>query len=378
MTAAADWSVWLARLGGALRAEGAGTSLRDELDAAEALVRVDRTDREEVRQALRIALKVPRGFHGRFDRLFAALWSGEQPPPPAAPPPARPAAAAPRSAPFRWDPDRRQLVSGGPEAPAGEQPGYSPEALLRRKPFDQLAGSERDRAAMERLLERLARQLRARPSRRLVPTRGRGRPDLRASYRRALGTAGELLHLRRRAPEISEPRLIFLCDTSGSMDSHTRFLLTFALSVRRAIPRAEVFTFNTELSHVSQAIAPGKLQLTLDRLAAAAPDWSGGTRIGDSLMAFVEQHLHRLVDARTVVVILSDGLDRGDPARLARAVEQIRQRARRLIWLNPLLSDARYQPLAAGMQAALPHVDHLAPAHDLPSLEKLLPLLLRP
>jgi uncharacterized protein with von Willebrand factor type A (vWA) domain len=369
----ADLATRLARLGGSLRDHDAGTTLRDEIDGTDAFMLIDRNDREEVRHTLRIALKIPRRCFDIFDRLFRDFWDGDQraasPPPPPAPTPPAP----PRTQPLRWDPDRRQLTSGPPSAPpAGEHPGYSPEALLRRKPFDQLAGSEGELAALERVIERLARRLPAQPSRRLVPTRGRGRPDLRASYRRALGTSGELLVLARRARARTDPRLVFLCDTSGSMDAHIRFLLTFALAVRRAIPRAEVYALNTELAHLSRALTPGKVALTLDRLAAVAPDWSGGTRLGACLATFVERDLHRVIDSRTVVIVLSDGLDRGDPARLAEALERIRGRARALIWLNPLLGDARYQPLAAGMAAALPFVDHFASAHDLASLERAL------
>ncbi len=372
MKGAVDWAARLARLGAALRSEGAGTSLREELDGAEALGHVDRADREEVRQALRIALRIPRGAFALFDRLFATFWTGQEAAP--APRPAMPRPPLPEP-PLRWDPDARRLVAGAPDDPAGDRPGYSPVALLRRKPFDALAGSERDQAEMARLIERLAQRLRARPGRRLVPTRGRGRPDLRASHRRALATSGELLTLLRRAPAPHEPRLVFLCDTSGSMQGHTRFLLLFALAVRRVIPRAELFTFNTELTHLTPVLLAGKLDLTLDRLAAAVPDWSGGTRIGDCLTTFGERWLDRLVDGATAVVIVSDGLDRGDPVRLGQAVARIQRRARRLIWLNPLLGDPRYQPLAGGMEAALPHVDTFAAAHDLASLERILPLL---
>jgi uncharacterized protein with von Willebrand factor type A (vWA) domain len=228
---------------------------------------------------------------------------------------------------------------------------------------------------MERILARLARRLAARRSRRLVPTLGRGQADLRRSYRRALRTCGLMMSLARRARAIEEPRLVFLCDTSGSMDAHARFLLTFVLSLRRAVRRAELFAFNTELVHLTPWLSPGKVRLTLDRLAAAVLDWSGGTRIGASLAAFVQDHLNRTVDGKTVVVILSDGLDRGDPALLTEAVRRIQRRARRLIWLNPLLGDARYEPSAYGMQAALPYVDHFASAHNLESLERLLPHL---
>jgi uncharacterized protein with von Willebrand factor type A (vWA) domain len=265
-------------------------------------------------------------------------------------------------------------MAGGGASAEGDQPGYSPEALLRRKAFDQ-QWSAAELARMERLLARLARRAATRRSRRLVPTPGRGRADVRASYRRALRTMGELIHLSRRARAIEEPRLAFLLDTSGSMDAHTRFLLAFALSLRRALPRAEVFSFNTELVHLTRALRPGKARLSLERLAAAVPDWSGGTRIGECLAVFHDRYLAHWPAGRTVVVVLSDGLDRGDRAQLVEAARRIQRRARRLVWLNPLLGDARYEPSAAGMRAALPFVDHFASAHDLESLERLLPRL---
>jgi uncharacterized protein with von Willebrand factor type A (vWA) domain len=368
-----DVALRLARFGRALRAGGVAVTLRDELDAAEALARIDFHDREEVRWTLRIALKIPRPDCEAFDRLLAVFWDGVED---ATLPPRRPreAPAAPRGSALRWDPDARR-IAGAPALPtAGDRPGYSPQALLRRKPFDQ-DWSARDLVTMERLLARLARRLATRRSRRLVPTRGRGRADVRSSYRRALRTSGELLSLARRDRALEEPRLAFLLDTSGSMDAHTRFLLTFVLSLRRAAPRAEVFAFNTELVHLTRSLAPGKVRLTLDRLAASVPDWSGGTRIGECLAAFCDEHFRRSPDGKTVVVVLSDGLDRGDPARLADAARRIRSRARKLVWLNPLAGDPRYAPAAAGMRAALPFVDHFASAHDLRSLERLIPHL---
>jgi uncharacterized protein len=363
----------LVRLGRGLRAAGAPVVLRDEIDAAEALGLVDTADREEVRRTLRVALKVRPEAFGVFDRLFAAFWSGEEAP---APPPR--AVEAPRVPPmpaWRWDPDARRLGEAPGGAGEGRQPGYSPQALLRRRRFDDASLSAAEVAAMERLLVRLARRLATRRSRRLVPTRGRGAFDLRRSLRRALGTQGEPLSLARRARALTEPRLVFLCDTSGSMDRHSRFLLAFALALRRAARRSEVFAFNTELVRVTPWLARGGLEAVLARLAAAVPDWSGGTRIGECLQAFLEVHGRARLDARTVVVILSDGLDRGEPQVLADALREVRRRARRVVWLNPLLGDPRYEPTARGMQAALPFVDHFAPAHDLPSLERLLPRL---
>jgi uncharacterized protein len=372
-----EWPVRLARFGGALRAHGVGTSLRDELDGAEALAAVDAMDREEVRAALRIAFKIRRSDFETFDQLFAPFWSDEPRSTAFAAPPAprrrdsrMMAARVPR-----WDPDARRMLDAPSETADGQQPGYSPEAALRRKSFDEVAQSERDLAAIERLLVRLARRLATRRGRRLVPTRSRGRPDLRASFKRALRTSGEIVTFARRTRAVDKPRLAFLCDTSGSMEAHTPFLLMFALALRRAVSKVELFAFNTELVRLNPALSHGDLRLALDRLRACVRDWSGGTRIGDSLAAFVHDHLEQCVDSKTVVVIVSDGLDRGDPVVLADAVRAVRRRARKVVWLNPLLGDPRYQPLTRGMEAALPFIDHFAAAHNVESLERALSCL---
>ena len=365
----------LARFAGRLRERGVGVSVSDEIDGAAALLLVDLGDRDEVRYALRTALKVRRSDWDTFDELLRGFWAAEDTP------------ARPREQPARARSDRRGPLPrlhwmqpiGVPEgehrreAAAGDLPGYSADRLLRRKPFDDWCAD--DLSAMERLLARLARRLASRPSRRLVPVRGRGRVDLRRSFRRAVGTGGEFLSLARRARAVEKPDVVLLCDTSGSMDPHTRFLLTFALSLTRVVKRCEVFAFNTSLTRLTPWLTPGKIGPTLDRLAAGVPDWSGGTRIGASLDEFVTRYLDTLVSAKTVVVVLSDGLDLDGPAVLAGAMRAIQAKARKVIWLNPLLGDPRYRPEARGMKAALPFVEHFVPAHNLESLERLLPLL---
>ncbi len=228
---------------------------------------------------------------------------------------------------------------------------------------------------MEKILARLVRRLATKKSRRLVPSRHRGVVDLRRSFRAALATDGEVIRLARRARAIDQPRLVLLCDTSGSMDPYARFLLALVLSLGRVARRAEVFAFNTSLTRLTPWMSPGKINLTLDRLVAGVPDWSGGTKIGECLLDFSTDYAASTVDSRTAVVILSDGLDRGDPDKLKSAMAAIKARARTVIWLNPLKGDERYQPLARGMSAALPYLDHFESAHNLESLERLLPLL---
>ncbi len=368
---AGDLVANLARLARALRERGVRAGLSDEVDAVEALTLVDLADRDEVRSALAVALKVRRRDAAVFDELFEAWWKGLGG---AGDPAARPDRAAVPPRRFGGLPGAR---AGGPEverdAPQGDTPGYSAEATLRAKSFEEC--SEAELAAMERIVSRLALRLATRRSRRLVPTRGRGRVDPRRSFRAAVATDGEFLRLARRARPVEEPRLVVLCDTSGSMDPHTRFLLTFLLALKKAARRTELFAFNTSLVRLTPWITADRLGATLARLSAGVPGWSGGTRIGESLAEFVERHRDEMVGPRTVVVIVSDGLDRGDTDALERAMRAIRARARRVVWLNPLAGDPRYEPTARGMRAALPFLDVLAPAHNLESLERLLPLV---
>lgn len=370
-----DLETSLVRLAGALRHEGLGTTLGDAIDAGRALSLVDREDRDEVRRALLIALKIPRDAYELFDRCLPIFYgeAARRPPPQRA---RHRIPGLPRGRLLSWDPVRRRMGGAG-EAGAekeGKEPAYSSAVQLRAKAFSDTDWSPRELSRMERMLELLARRLPVRQSRRLIPARGRGSADLRSSLRGALRTSGELLILARRSRAFQRPKLVFLCDTSGSMENHTRFLLSFIIALRRVAPGTELFVFNTELVRVTALVVPGKVALSLERMARAAGDWSGGTRIGASLAAFVGDY-SRLVDAKTDVIIVSDGLDRGEPERIAGALSRLGQRARKVIWLNPLSGDPSYEPLARGMQVALPFVDHFASAHDLASLERLIAVL---
>ena len=374
----------LARFSGDLRHAGVPVGLRDEIDGAAALRFIDIGDPEEVRLALRSALKIPRRWWAAFDRLFDESWRRAALPRPAGD---RNARRTPR----RWRGDensevplariRRELDertgSAETEAPDadGDLLGYSPRALLRRKGFDECTPD--DLRDMERLLERLARSIATRPSRRLVPSERGPVVDIRRSFRRSLAHGGELVELARRARAVELPSLVVLCDTSGSMDACSRFLLAFVFALRKVTRRTEIFAFNTSLTRLTPWLRTGDVAGTLERLARNVEDWSGGTRIGECLLAFVDQHLRHTVRGDTTMLILSDGLDRGDTESLETALLAIRRRARRIIWLNPLMGDPRYRPEAKGMQTALPHVDRLVPAHNLEALEAVLPMLER-
>lgn len=373
MTATRDLIVHLSKFAAALRARGVEIGMTDQLDATHALTLVDLTDRDEVSRALRVAFKVRRRDWATFDEMFDHFWTAS---------PSEPSGVARTVRPLMARDHGQTKLAAAAESVASSAPtsntdaglpGYSPDVLLRRKPFEEC--STDDLGAMERLLEGLARSLATRQSRRLVPSRRRGLADLRRSFRRAIGTGGELVSLAYRGRAIELPQLVVLCDSSGSMDRHVRFLLAFVVALKRVARRTEVFVFNTSLTRVTSSIASGQIGRTVERLAAGVPDWSGGTKIGESLNDFVFRYLDRFVTHKSVVIIFSDGLDRGDTTLVSTAMRAIRARARRVIWLNPLAGDSRYEPTARAMVAARPFIDVLAPAHDLESLERLIPEL---
>jgi uncharacterized protein with von Willebrand factor type A (vWA) domain len=370
-----DLAETVTRLGRSLRARGIPVGPSDAMDAALALRTLRSPDRDDVRRALLVAFKIRPHERERFDAALAEAAPKETPTNPmerAGRVPNDRAGGRGEAAPPRPPLAPAQPHPAAPPL-AGDAIGYGAEPLLRRKPFEACAPAEL--AAMERALVRLARGLATRRSRRLVPARAGGIPDLRRSLRRAVGTAGEVLSLAKRSHPVEAPRLVVLCDTSGSMDPYARLVLPLVLAIRRAARTTEVFAFNTSLVRLTPLLARGRTEETLERLAELVPDWSGGTRIGECLAAFVADHLRDRVDGRTVVIVLSDGLDRGDTRPLEEAMRAIHARAREVVWLNPLMGDPRYEPTARGMAAALPFVDHLLPANDLVSLERLIPLL---
>jgi uncharacterized protein with von Willebrand factor type A (vWA) domain len=218
------------------------------------------------------------------------------------------------------------------------------------------------------LTVQIARRLARRISRRRRPSARRGRLDLRRTLR-ANVTRGDLIDLRYRRRKRRKVRLVLLCDVSGSMDLYSRFLLQFLFALQSVFARVETFTFSVHLTRVTEYLRGRSYREVLRRLTAVR-DWSGGTRIGESLAEFNRQW-GRLVDRQTIVIILSDGWDTGDPELLAGELLRIKRRAGRVIWLNPLLGNPSYEPLTRGMAAALPLVDHFAAAHNLAALRAL-------
>jgi uncharacterized protein with von Willebrand factor type A (vWA) domain len=250
---------------------------------------------------------------------------------------------------------------------------YSPQEILRHKDFALF--NEDELADARRFLSDLRWNLVRRRSRRARPhPRGR-RLDVRRSIRRSLKHGGEMLDLARRGPKLKRRQLVLICDISGSMERYTRLLLHFLYSVEASIRQAEVFVFGTRLTRITRQLRDRDPDGALRAVSGQVQDWSGGTRIGESLRTFNREWARRVLGRGAIVIVISDGWDRGDPAVLAAEMERLQRQAYRLIWLNPLLGAEHYRPLTQGIQAALPWVDDFLPVHNLHSLESLAALL---
>jgi uncharacterized protein len=238
---------------------------------------------------------------------------------------------------------------------------------LKDKSFSRCSREELSQLA--ELMSRIELSVPRRRTRRREAARA-GTPDLRRTLRRSFRTGGEPLERawrrRRRRPR----RLVLLLDVSGSMDSYSRALVMFAHAALRSDKRWEAFCFGTRLTRVTRQLEGSDADAALGRAAAEVVDWDGGTRIGESLKRFLDEYGHSGLARGAVVVLCSDGLEVGDPELLGEQMARLRRLAYRVVWLNPLQEDPAYEPLARGMKAALPHVDHFASGHSLASLEE--------
>jgi len=219
-------------------------------------------------------------------------------------------------------------------------------------------------AALRRLAEDIKRAAPERRSRRCRPARGGHRLDVRRTVRDSMTTDGEAFRLAYKAQTPRPRRLLFLCDVSGSMERYSRVLLASLKAAVGGARRAEAFVFATRLTRVTRSLDGRDLERALDQARATVPDWSGGTRIGGALADFNRSYGRRGFARGAIVLVVSDGWDRGDPEVLAGEVRRLQLQARRLVWLNPRPMGLDQQPLAIGMRAALPFVDDFIPGHD--------------
>jgi uncharacterized protein len=364
----------LALLAASMRAAGARVGVDELIAAHRALAAVDPTDRSAAYFALRATLCSRRDDFVAFDAAFSELFVPRAVPVPELP---EELEAAGLVLPRIGVPAEEVAVPVDAEAEVVPS-AWSDAELLREKDFADYTDAERQLA--RRVMRRLAGAGPKRPSRRTRPARRRGapphaaRPDLRRTIRSSLRTGGDPVQRHWREPSERPRPLVLVCDVSGSMEPYARMLLQYMQACVAARRRVEAFVFGTRLTRVTAELAGRDPDRALDRAADAAGDWSGGTRIGEALATLNREHGRRL-GRGAIVVLLSDGWDRGDPEQLSAEMARLARCAHTLVWLNPLKAHPGYEPLTRGMQAALPHVDHFLSGNSLASLAHLADLM---
>jgi uncharacterized protein len=361
----------LVRFAGELRAGGLAVGSGDIGVYCSALSRLDPADLVDLYWAGRTTLVNRYEDIARYDEIFRRFFLGAQDPAQDAPTlmlrasvQAQGALAIPSTEPGEAENEEDAIL------------GWmaSDVTALRHKSFP--ACTPEELAALRRIMARIRLTPPRRRTRRSVPARAGPRPDPRRTVRESMRMHGEPAQLYWRRRKVRLRPLILILDISGSMADYSRSLLQFAHSAKRSAGRVEVFCFGTRLTRVTGAMDCRRPDEALERAARAAFDWDGGTRIGDSLDAFVRDWGRRGLCRGGVVVICSDGLDRGDPAVLAAAMERLARLSHRIVWLNPHKGDdPHFTPSTLGMMIAAPHIDLLLSGHDLNSLEKLATLL---
>jgi uncharacterized protein len=370
----------LGLLTASMRAGGVRVGVGELLSAHRALAAVDPASRGDAYNALRTVLCSRRSDLEVFDAAFVEAF-GE-------PERERPAQV---ELPEGMELARLVLPKTPPVPPEGDpkppsdmsdlqpQPvAWSEVELLRDKDFADY--TEAEQMLARRLIARLATRSPRRPSRRTKAANRRGprpagaRHDLRRTMRASLRYGGEPVERRWRERTDRLRPLVLVCDVSGSMDAYARMLVQYLQAAVAANRKVEAFAFGTRLTRITYELRGRDPDAAVSRAADAVADWSGGTRIGDAL-ATLNRDYARYVGRGSLVVVLSDGWDRGDPVMLDLEIQRLSRCAHSLIWLNPLKAHPDYEPLTRGMQAALPHVDHFLAGNSIRSLEQLADLL---
>ena len=371
-----------------LRDNGLKVGLAETRDALAILTQPIASRPSSLKPAFRSLFCATHSDWERFDEIFDAYWLGTSMRQARMlsgaaahnhSPVSRRADRAPPQASFGQPDHVERRSEGDGESTAdgrGRREGASSSDSAAKTDFRHITDPA-DIARTHALAERLARVMRARLVRReQIRRRGR-RLDLRRTIHRNVSHGGTPIDLAWRRRKIKPLRLVVLLDASGSMNLYTAFFVRFLHGVVDAFREAEAFVFHTRLAHVSPSLRDRDVTRAVDKLSLMAQGIGGGTRIGESLATFNRWHARRVINSRTVVMIVSDGYDTGQPEQLGDAMRRLRRRCRRIVWLNPLIGWRDYSPQARGMQAALPYVDLFAPAHNLESLAALEPYLAR-
>ena len=375
----------LVAFGGELRRRGLDVGPGRVESAVRAVACVEGREMDETYWALRCALLSRREDAEAFDEAFAAFWRGtpvpgmqleQELPRRSALERREPRPASRTRARTARAPTGRSRPTAGRSWPAQTMRWASGSARIERlREMDFREWGPEELAAARPYMDRIARTLPRRRSRRRRSGARGPLIDRRATLRHAMRTEGHPLELMRLERRTAPRRMLLLVDVSGSMEAYARPLIVFCQAVRQASTRVEAFAFGTRLTRLTRELGERDPERAMRRAARAVPDWAGGTRIGENLHALNAAWGARGVTRGAVVIVFSDGWERGEVSLLDQEMERLHRAARTVVWVNPLAGEPGYEPLAAGMAAALPHVDRFLPGHDLASLEHLAEIL---
>ncbi len=352
-----------------LRQEGMITGVQEVLDAMQALVEIGMPDEHNLRILTRALFCNSKEDHQRFDKLFDNFWKGDSKRFKAKLSVSSRIKKQQKATSLIWLGGKSGSSKEGEKKQSKEISGANAEERLRLTDFSKLTEVESEE--LEKLARKLWQEMNKRMSRRYQHSHKMGRVNLRRTIRSSIGSGGNFYHLHFRRKKPRKPRLVVLLDVSGSMDKYSFFLLRFIYAIQGNFEQVESFLFSTRLEYISDLLKRNQLRQILHDLKQRAHGWSSGTTIGQCLYEFNKNYANYALSRQSIVLILSDGLDTGEDNLLRVELEKLTQRARRLIWLNPLKGTAGYQPTAKGMKAALPLVDQFSSAHNLDSLLQL-------
>ena len=357
-----------------LRGLGVQITLTQILDMVEALQHVKLHSREDFKNSARSLLINKYEQIPLFDRAFDLFWQARdggrlldldlrQ----LAPQPANPQKVVEFAPPNDKEKNRAERESD--EMFVDTIQTYSTLEVLREKDFADLTPTELQE--VKQLMQSMNWNLEKRRTRRKTRATRKVYFDLRRSFRDNLRFGGETLQLNWRDRKLKRRPLVVICDISGSMERYSRVLLKFIYALSNGLDHVEAFVFSTQLTRITRQIRGHDIDEALDHATTSIHDWAGGTRIGEVLKTFNYHWGRRVLGQGAVVLIISDGWDRGDPLVLGHELRRLQLSSQRLIWLNPLLGSANYEPLTRGMQASLPYIDDFLPIHNLASIEQL-------
>jgi len=353
------------------RENGLSSGTKETIDCLKVILTVGTAGLETFKFALRAVLCSSKEEWDLFDDLFDRFWVGLEPDS------VTHSGNSSRSlvSVNAYDEEKGLGMLAGdgaesePESQGKAMSGASTVERLRRIDFSQVP--QNDLADLERISQRLLREMSCRVSRRLRTMKSSGRVDLRRTIRRSICHGGDPIELSYKGRKLQPAKLVILLDVSGSMNLYSLFLLKFVYALGKHSREVEAFVFSTDLVEITKVLRARRSSDAFESLSETTAGWSGGTRIGDSLQSFNRLHSRKPLSPGTFLVILSDGWDTGEPEVLATELRRIKRRVSKLIWLNPLLGLDHYEPITRGMSAARPHIDVFAPAHNLQSLLEL-------